>query len=191
MPPLIEANEPPSLETLTMRPQALRSIRGTARLQHRHAPNRFVSKPCWTTEVGVHPALPGVVVDRRVVHQDIQPAVSLLHSPEAALDAGIVGDVEPTELRAELVGGRAPLLVVACRQDRSETVLDQLPHDLATDPPIRTRNKSDSTLVRHRPSRSHPQRLRPGACLGNAREGPSSRLTDTSATRSALASARG
>jgi hypothetical protein len=32
------------------------------------------------------------------------------------------------------------LLLVARGQDRSEAVLDQLPHDLATDPSIRARN---------------------------------------------------
>ena len=89
--------------------------------------------------------------------------MSLLNGPEASIDAGIVGDIEPNELRTECVGGRAPLLLVARGQDRSEAVLDQLPHDLATDPSIRTRNKSESTLVRHRPSRSHPRRLRPAA----------------------------
>jgi hypothetical protein len=92
--------------------------------------------------------------------------VSLLHGPEAPIDAGIVGDIELNELSIECVGGRAPSLLVARSQDRSETVLDQLPHDLATDPSIRTRNKRESTLVRHRPSRSHPRRLRPGGILG-------------------------
>jgi hypothetical protein len=91
-------------------------------------------------QVGVDPALPRVVVDRRVVDQDVQPAVSLLDGPEASIDAGIVGDIELNELRIECVGGRAPLLLVARGQDRSEAVLDQLPHDLATDPSIRTRN---------------------------------------------------
>ena len=63
-------------------------------------------------QVGVDPALPRVVVDRRVVDQDVQPAVSLLDGPEASIDAGIVGDIELNELRIECVGGRAPLLLV-------------------------------------------------------------------------------
>jgi hypothetical protein len=112
--------------------------------------------------------------------------VSLFQGPEAAIDAGIVGDIELNELRTEFVGGRAPLLLVARGQDRSEALLDQLPHDLATNPSIRTRNKSESTIIRHRRSRSHPRRLRPGGCLGPARQGPSTRLTDTSARRSAI-----
>jgi hypothetical protein len=100
-------------------------------------------------EIGVDSALPRVVVDRRVVDQDVQPTVSLLHGPEALIDAYIVGDVEPNELRAECVGGRAPLLLVARGQDRAEAVFEQLSHDLATDSSIRTRNKGKSTLVRH------------------------------------------
>jgi hypothetical protein len=74
--------------------------------------------------VGVEPALPGVVVDRCVVDQDAQPAVSLLHGPEATIDACVVGDVEPEEPGAELVGGCARLLIVARAQDHLEAVFD-------------------------------------------------------------------
>jgi hypothetical protein len=52
--------------------------------------------------------LPGVVVDRGVVDQDVVPAVLLAHGPEAAIDASVVGNIEPEEVRAELVGGSAP-----------------------------------------------------------------------------------
>ena len=93
-------------------------------------------------------------------------AVSLVHRLEAAIDAGVVGDVEPNELSAELVRGQTPSLVVARRHDRSEAVLDQLPHDLATDASICAGNKRDSAVIGHRLSRSHPPRLRPGGCPG-------------------------
>jgi hypothetical protein len=50
--------------------------------------------------------------------------VSLLHGPEATIDACVVGDVEPEEAGAELVGGCARLLIVARAQDHLEAVFD-------------------------------------------------------------------
>jgi hypothetical protein len=99
------ARDPASLETLTMRPWPLARSSGSRLRLVCQAPSRLISRASRTTpEVGGGCLLPGVVVDGRVVDQDVEVAIAAVEVGRDLLDGGWVADIQLSGQHA-LVGG--------------------------------------------------------------------------------------
>jgi len=112
---------------------------------------RLVGDP----QVGVDSTLPRVVVDRRVVDQDVQPPVGLVDGPEATVDAVFVADVELKELRAQVGRRTSSSILVPGGEDRAEAVIEQLANDLATDASIGSGNQCHPSVTHRSLVRRH------------------------------------
>jgi len=100
-------------------------------------------------EVRVQTALPGVVEDRRVVDEHVEPPVLLGDPGGGGRHARLVGDVERDGLDLEplpgqLAGRALALRGVAGGEEDEVAAGGELAGDLEADPPVRARDEDRS-----------------------------------------------
>jgi len=104
-------------------------------------------------EVGGDRALPGVIGDRGVVHQDVELAVSVRCGGSGFRDAGGVGDVQAQRRRARYPpgGGRRGCGVTGGQQD-GVALARELTADLPADPAVGAGHQRDSCHIYYVPA---------------------------------------